>query len=227
MKRVRFIVTVCALACATPAGASIIRNGGFEEGAFGDGSVRQILPGDSALPGWTVAGDSLAWYKSAFDLNGYALSPHGGDLAIDLCDGSVRTCDGSVRIVSAAIPTAPGQRYRVSYWVGNYAANGGPAAVSVQITDGTSSTIILSETGTARPTDLPSTWEQFAFDFIADGTSSTVILGEVVDRYYAGGPGPTYTGLDDVSVVAVLDLGFDGARLRRPGNARRLEASAG
>ena len=83
---------------------------------FGDGSVRQISPGDSTtLPGWTVSGDSLAWYKDGFTLEGNSLSPHEGNLALNLCDGSVRTCDGSVRVVSEAIPTVPGQQYQVSY----------------------------------------------------------------------------------------------------------------
>ena len=215
---VQAVIAACLLASASPAAAQII-NGGFEQGAFGDGSVRQIQPGDSTtLPGWAISGDSLAWYKTGFTLEGNSLSPHEGNFAINLCDGSVRTCDGSVRVVSETIPTVPGQQYRVSYWVGNYSANGGPAAVLVEIRDGTSNTLILSETGTARPTDLPSTWQQFAFNFIADGTSNTITFGDVVDRYYAGGAGPTYTGLDDVSVAAVpeasswalLLLGFAG-----------------
>ena len=218
MKRVLFIVAVCALAIGSPAAADVV-NGGFEQGVFGDGSVRQILPGDSTtLPGWTVRGDSLAWYKDGFILEGNWLSPHEGNLALNLCDGSVRTCDGSVRIVSQAIPTVPGQQYRLSYWVGNDSANGGPAAILVEIRDGTSNTLILSETGTARPTDLPSTWQQFEFNFIADGTSNTITFGDVVDPYYTGRSAPTYTGLDDVSVAAVPEaptwglmlLGFAG-----------------
>ena len=213
MKRVLFIVAACALAIGSPAAADVV-NGGFEQGVFGDGSVRQILPGDSAaLPGWTVRGDSLAWYKDGYILEGNSLSPHEGNLALNLCDGSVRTCDGSVRIVSQAFPTVPGQQYRLSYWVGNYSANGGPAAILVEIRDGTSNTLILSETGTARPTDLPSTWQQFAFNFIADGTSNTITFGDVVDPYYAGRGAPTYTGLDGVSIAAVPEASTWGLML--------------
>ncbi len=213
MKRVLFIVAACALAIGSPAAADVV-NGGFEQGVFGDGSVRQVSPSDSTtLPGWTVRGDSLAWYKDGFILEGNSLSPHEGNLALNLCDGSVRTCDGSVRIVSQAIPTVPGQQYRLSYWVGNYSANGGPAAILVEIRDGTSNTLILSETGTARPTDLPSTWRQFAFNFIADGTSNTITFGDVVDPYYTGRGGPTYTGLDDVSIAAVPEASTWGLML--------------
>ena len=218
MKRVQIIVVACALAIASPASADLV-NGGFEQGVFGDGSVRQILPVDSTtLPGWTVSGNSLAWYKTGFALEGNSLSPHEGNFALNLCDGSVRTCDGSVRVVSGAIPTVPGQQYQVSYWVGNYSANRGPAAVLVEIRDGTSNTLLVSETDAARPTDLPSTWQRFSFDFIADGTSNTITFGDVVDPYYTGPVGPTYTGLDDVSIAAVPEastwalmlLGFAG-----------------
>ena len=49
MKRVvQSIIAACALASASAAAAQII-NGGFEEGAFGDGSVRQISPDEKAL----------------------------------------------------------------------------------------------------------------------------------------------------------------------------------
>jgi Protein of unknown function (DUF642) len=218
MSRLQIIVAACALASASPAAAALV-NGGFEQGVFGDGSVRQIAPGDdTTLPGWTVRGDSLAWYKDGFILEGNSLSPHEGDLALNLCDGSVRTCDGSVRVISEAILTRPGQQYQVSFWVGNYSANGGPAAVSVEIRDGTSHTLILSETGTARPTDLPSTWQFFSFNFIADGSSNTITFGDVVNPYYAGRGGPSYTGLDDVrlapvpeaSTWALMLLGFAG-----------------
>jgi hypothetical protein len=61
-----------------------IINGGFEEAAFGDGSVRQILPGEKALPGWIVSDGSITWYKNGDNLNGNALSAHTGDLAINL-----------------------------------------------------------------------------------------------------------------------------------------------
>jgi Protein of unknown function (DUF642) len=217
MSRLQIIVVACALASASPAMAGLV-NGGFEQGAFGDGSVRQILPGDGAtLPGWAVSGDSVAWYRDGFTLDDNTLRPHEGDLALNLCDGSVRTCDGSVRVISEAILTRPGQQYQVSFWVGNYSANGGPAAVSVEIRDGTSHTLILSKTGTAPSTDLPSTWQFFSFNFIADGSSNTITFGDVVDPYYGRG-GPSYTGLDDVrlapvpeaSTWALMLLGFAG-----------------
>ena len=61
---IQSIIVACALASASPAAAQII-NGGFEQGTFGDGSVRQIRAGDNTtLPGWTVNDNPLAWYTT-------------------------------------------------------------------------------------------------------------------------------------------------------------------
>ena len=106
------------------------------------------------------------------------------------------------------------------------------ATVLTTITDGTSHAIVFSETATARPTTLPSTWQHFVFDFIVDGTSNTITFGEAVDPSYLPGLGPTYTGLDDVSVIAVPEastwalvlLGF--ASLGVPGLRRARLAPA-
>jgi hypothetical protein len=71
----------------------------------------------------------------------------------------------------------------------------------------------LSESVTAPATSESSTWVRFAFNFITDGTSNTISFSEV--------NGPSYIGLDDVSIAAALEpatwamiiLGFTGAGL--------------
>jgi hypothetical protein len=88
MKRIlQSVITACALASASPAAAQII-NGGFEEGTFGDGSVRQVREGDSrTLPGWTVNDNSLAWYTNGYEpnpLKPIGVGPHSGNLAINM-----------------------------------------------------------------------------------------------------------------------------------------------
>jgi hypothetical protein len=131
-----------------------------------------------------------------------------------MCDGSVAIlCDGSVRPVSISqtFTILPFIEQQVSFWVGNYSGNGGPVSIGVTILDGTSNTILLSETATAP--DLDSTWQQFTYSYISripDGTSNTIVFSEIGANVYAG--------LDDVSVVAIPEpstralalLGFAG-----------------
>jgi hypothetical protein len=83
----------------------------------------------------------------------------------------------------------------VSFWVGNFSANGGAVSIGVTIQDGTSNTILLGETATAPATDLDSTWPQFTYSFIPDGRSNTIRFSEI--------GGAAYAGLGDISVVAV------------------------
>jgi PEP-CTERM motif len=199
---IQSIIAACVLASGSPAAAQIV-NGGFEEGTFGDGSVRQVRETDSrTLPGWTVDSNPLSWYTTGYEPNNLkqiTVSPHSGDLAVSLCDGSVAIlCDGSVLPVSISqtFTILPSIEQQVSFWVGNYSGNGGSVSIGVTITDGTSNTILLSETATAPATDLDSSWQQFTFSFIPDGTSNTIQFSEI-------GGGAYYVGLDDVSIAAV------------------------
>ena len=205
MKRaVQSIIAAALLTSASSAHANLIRNGGFEDGEFGDGSVRVIAPGDTALSGWTVNDNPLAWYATGYapnPLNPIGVGPHSGDLAINLCDGSVAVlCDGSVRPVSISqtFTILPFVEQQVSFWVGNYSGHRGPVSIGVTITDGTSNTLLLSETATAPATDLDSAWQEFTYSYISripDGTSNTIVFSDI--------GGGVYAGLDDIGVAAV------------------------
>jgi hypothetical protein len=183
-----------AFSIATPAAADLIENGSFENGVFGTpaGGSQLVQPGETILSNWTVSGAPITWYQSGNNLNQIALTPHSGNFGINLAAG-----DGSVRFVSQTINLLPFIEQEVSFWVGNYSANNGLAApVTVNISDGTSNTILLSETAAAPSTNESSTWVRFAYSFIPDGTSNTITFGEV-------GNGSSYIGLDDVSISVV------------------------
>jgi hypothetical protein len=171
----------CAIVTAGPAAADIVLNGDFETG-FSANSLGQLVPpGDSALS-WTVGGAPVTWYKNGFNnIQQIPLSAHNGHLAIDLAG------DGSVRFVRQSLNLLPSQAYQLSFWVGNYSANNSPAGVDIEIRDGTSNTIRLSETAAAPTTNESSTWVRFAFNFIPDGTSNTIT--------FSGANGPSYIGL--------------------------------
>jgi hypothetical protein len=232
------VTAAFALVCATgaafssPAAANTVLNGGFEQGTFigGPAGSQQVYPVDTALSNWTVGGGPITWYQNGFNLKQLPLAAHNGDFAVNLADGSVR--EASVR---QTINLLPFQEYQLSFWVGNYSANNGPASVIATILDGTSNTIILAETATAPRTDQSSTWVHFTSNFIADGTSNTITLAE----NFPVGPVPSYVGLDDVSVTATPlpaalplfatglgALGLHGWRRRRKTRLTPAEASA-
>ena len=188
------LVAACAIACTSPAAADIITNGGFELGTFnGGGSLaQQIQPGGGELSGWTVSNAPATWYTSGWSNNPqqFPLNPRTGNFGVSLADGSVRFVN-----LSQSINLLPFQQYQLSFWVGNYSFNNGPAGVNVSIIDGTSNTILLSENVLAPVPNTSSNWTRFAFNFIADGTSNTISFGEI--------NGPSYIGLDDVNIAAV------------------------
>jgi hypothetical protein len=118
---VQSVIAACVLASVSPAAAQII-NGGFEDGTFGDGSVREVSRGDTALSGWAVDDNPLAWYTTGYEpnpLKPIGVGPHSGNLAVNLCDGSVANqCDGSVRPVSISqtFTLLPFIEQQVSFW---------------------------------------------------------------------------------------------------------------
>ncbi|MCK1636141.1 PEPxxWA-CTERM sorting domain-containing protein [Bradyrhizobium sp. 157] len=193
-RSIAILVAACAIIWTGPAAAGLVLNGSFELGTFtgGNSLAQQIQPGESGLSGWTVSDAPLTWYASGWNNNPQqiVLTPRTGNFGVNLADGTVNT----IRI-SQTINLLAFQQYQLSFWVGNYSANNGPAGLNVNITDGTSNTIPLSESVTAPSTNESSTWIRFAFNFIADGTSNTISFNEV--------NGPSYIGLDDVSIAAV------------------------
>ena len=225
MKRaVQSVIAACALASAFLRLAQIYQNGGFEDGTFGDGSVRaDLAAATTTLSGWTVNDNPIAWYANGYEpnpLKPIGVGPHSGNLAVNLCDGSVANlCDGSVRPVSISqtFTILPFVEQQVSFWVGNYSGNGGPVSIGVTITDGTSNTILLSETATAPATDLDSAWQEFTYSYISripDGTSNTIVFSEIGgDALRRFGRRQRRRG------PRAIDLGSRAARLCRLGHA--------
>jgi Protein of unknown function (DUF642) len=218
------VLAACAFASVSPAAASLVNNGGFEQGACLAGNTLGPNGCDTPeLPGWTVGGP-VNWYQTGFNnLKQIALSAHNGSSAVDLVNA-----DGSVRFVSQTFDTLPFQTYEVSFWIGNYSANGGDASIDASITDGTSNTFVFAETA-PRPTE-GSNWERVSFRFIGDGLSNTLSFSETPDLKYD----LSYLGLDDVGVAAVPEsptwamalAGFAGLALVGYRGARRAVSVA-
>ena len=176
--------------------ANLVTNPSFELGTFtnrGDGF--QILPlGSTAIGGWTVINDSLAWGtvpNSAASVN--PITPFDGTFFLDLQgDGIFRRPYGGVM---QTLTTVSGQQYHLAFNLGTEQSPASPAThgpISVVATAGSTSLPF-----TFNPGGTGTQWGEFGFDFTASSSSTPI---SIVGTTTAGG---AYIGLDLVSVTLV------------------------
>lgn len=191
------IIGVCFAGLNSNAHATnLVTNPSFELGTFvnrGDGF--QILPlGSTAMTGWTVVNDSLAWGtlpNSAAGVN--PVTPLDGAFFLDLQgDGLFSAPYGGV---TQTLTTVSGQQYHLAFNLGTEESPGSPAThgpVSVLATAGSTSLPF-----TFNPGGTGTQWGEFGFDFTASSSSTPI---SIVGTATAGG---AYIGLDLVSVTLV------------------------
>ena len=181
----RGIVGVVTLLVAMEAHAVPIAlsNSSFESGTFvNDGSGTMVLPvGSTAITGWTVANDQLAWILSP---NPWGLAAQDGNRFLDLTAYPAGAPFGGIQ---QAFPTIIGNQYSVSYYLGSYTARWGGPPVSIQ-----ASAAGQSQTCSVLTTSTSSTWTPCSMSFVA--TSASTTLG------FLGTAGFQYIGLDNVMV---------------------------
>ena len=176
--------------------ANLVTNPSFELGTFvnrGDGF--QILPiGSTAITGWTVVNDSLAWGtlpNSAAGVN--PVTPFDGTFFLDLQgDGLFSAPYGGVM---QNLTTVSGQQYHLAFNLGTEQSPASPAThgpISVVATAGSTSLPF-----TFDPGGTGTQWGEFGFDFTASSSSTPI---SIVGTATAGG---AYIGLDLVSVTPV------------------------
>ena len=192
---------VSLVSTATSAhGANLLTNGSFDAGSFTGGSfgfplAQQLLPGSTTLPGWTVVGAELAWYRS-----GQAgIVTQNGAYALDLtgfCDlGLACGLPNVFSAVTQNLSTEAGATYRLSFHAGTYAFNA--STPSIVATAGvTTQSWALPGAGTPASGN----WQPLGFDFVATSAMTAITFGGSVAQ--ANGVLP-YLGLDNVSVELV------------------------
>ena len=209
MNKLALFFIAAALALPGVASANLITNGGFEDKTnfVPDGNnTMSLFAGSTAMTGWTVTGDSLAWIGTP---NPFGLSAHGGDFFLDLTDYPVNAPFGGV---SQTISTVAGQTYSMTFYLGSSSNYGLPSAVNVTAGD-------ANQTFTSTLTGSDN-WEVETLSFKALGGSTLVTLQGVT--------GYAYIGLDDISIDGVggvpepaawalmlAGFGMIGATLRR------------
>ncbi len=189
---VRAIMVVIALFIATHAHATpvVITNNSFESGTFvNDGNGTMVLPvGSTAISGWTVFFDQLAWIISP---NPWGLAAQDGNRFLDLTAYPTGAPFGGIQ---QAFSTTVGDQYLVNYYLGSYTQRWGGPPVSIQ-----TSAAGQSQTCTVTTTSTSSTWTLCTMTFVANSPSTTLS--------FLGTAGLQYIGLDNVTVD---DLGPTG-----------------
>ena len=199
---------ILCLACLIHPGAAhaqnLLTNPSFELGNFVDrGDGFQILgSGSTAMTGWTVVNDTLAWGKYPNSApNVHPVIPLDGTFFLDLQGDGVQGAPFGG--VSQTITTVVGRKYVLKFHLGTQQDVGSPAThgpISVTASAGaTSSPFTFNATGTGTQ------WQEFKLVFVAQATSTAI---SIIGQSTAGG---AYIGLDHTSVVEVKEptLGID------------------
>lgn len=189
---------VCLLLPGFTVAQNLLINPGFELGGFVDrGDGFQILSnGSTAMTGWTVINDSLAWGKYPNSaVNVHPVIPREGEFFLDLQgDGLNGAPFGGV---SQSIATVAGRKYVLRFSLGTQQDAGSPfthGPVSVTASAGATSSVF-----TYSPTGTGSQWGEFKLVFVAQGASTLI---SIIGQSTAGG---AYIGLDHTSVVEVKE----------------------
>jgi hypothetical protein len=173
-----------------------LTNGSFEEGAFGNppNGFTSLSPGSTAITGWTVFNDQIAWGTTP---NFTPIAAQDGVKFLDLQDpGATPAPYGGVTQV---ISTANGQLYRLTFQIGalediSFDPDlGGP--VTIRATAGATSMDFVF----APPTNSGMQWMSFDLDFTATSGSTAISL--------LGISGENFLGVDNASVTAVPEPG--------------------
>jgi hypothetical protein len=196
MKRIiiSLVVTTSFLA-EGGADAALITNGSFETPTVPSGNFTTFGTGSSLVTGWNVfgpAGTNVAIVSGTFSQNGVSFPAQDGTQWLDLTGSNSNSSEG----VSQAVTTTVGNRYQLSYFVGN--TTGGSIF-------GTTSTVNVSLNGVATFSDTnsnvsPNTldWEVFNHTFVASTSTTTL-------AFQNGDPAnDNSNGLDN---VVLTDLG--------------------
>jgi hypothetical protein len=184
------LATLLALAAATaalPAQAqNLLQNGSFEQGNWVNyaGSWAKLTSGSSALSGWAVTGDPIAWSSPS---NSDGVVAFDGARALDMTGFGNENRQGGI---AQSFATHAGASYRVSFMLGGIASYGAMVRLRVDVAG-------VQQDFTLEPS-AGNTWSQRDLDFVAQGGLTTLTLSGVYN------PNGYYIGLDAVSVTAAV-----------------------
>lgn len=187
-KKMNYKTSLMVLICLmfqTPAYANLISNGSFEDITnFVDNgqNTMVVAPGGSALTGWQVVTNELAWIGPANPFSVFA-PIGGGSYFLDLTS---YTDSAPFAGVTQTIVTTAGQQYTLEFDLGSSSQYGQP--VALQAAAGS-----LNQSFTSPLSGL-NLWQHISTTFTATGPTTLISL--------QGTQGVSYIGLDNVIVNA-------------------------
>lgn len=185
---------VALVASFGAAQAQSLVNGSFETASANNTapSVVQTFTlgvGSTAINGWTVIGDDIAWIGGAQ----FGLSASAGNKFLDLTNVQAGAPFGGVE---QTVGTVPGTIYTLSFDLGSSSAYGIPSAIDASVLVVNVGTQTQTFTSTASGAN---NWQSYAMNFTAANPTTTIRL--------VGSAGRDYVGLDNVAVTAVPEPG--------------------
>lgn len=177
------LVTIGFLGVSQTSKANLITNGSFETGTFVSNSqaAMSLSTGSTAMTGWSVINDSLAWIGPS---NPWGLTASRDDFFLDLTGYSFGAPFGGI---AQTISTIAGQTYELSFDLGSSNSYGRPNAILA-------SAGLTSAIFTGALTGSNNEWQHFILPFTAN--SANMIIS------FTGYTGQSYIGLDNVAVNA-------------------------
>lgn len=185
-------LTIIGTTTSLTRAANLLTNGSFEQGAFGSppNGFTSLTPGSTAITGWTVFNDQIAWGTTP---NFTPITAQDGLKFLDLQDpGATPAPYGGV---TQTISTTMGQLYRLTFYIGLLENNsfdpnlGGP--ITIRAAAGATSGDFVF----AAPANSGMHWMPFDLDFTATSASTAISL--------LGIGGENFLGVDNASVTAV------------------------
>jgi HpiC1 cyclase len=176
------------------ANANLISDGSFETPTVPVDSFTDFSTGATFGPGWTVfgtTGDNVAVVSGSLTISGTSYPAEDGVQWLDLT-GTTNTLDEGVK---QTVATTAGDRFQISYYIGNTTESGfGPTSTVGVLLNG--SLTFTDENSAVSPTTL--SYEQFTHDFVA--TSASTIIGfENLD--------PSTDSSNAIDNIVLTDLG--------------------
>jgi hypothetical protein len=182
-------VATAALLATGPANSQLITNGSFETPTVPIGSFTNFTVGTAALTGWNVigpAGTNVSIVSTSFSQGGVAFEAESGVQWLDLTGNGSNSTEG----VSQTIATTAGDKYQLSFYVGNTTGGAifGTTSTGDVLLNGAQSFVATNKN--VSPTTL--NWQLFTYNFVATGASTSL-------AFVNGDPsGDNSNGLDNI-----------------------------